>query len=314
MTSYPIIDHALTGNGGWAMAPAKVNLWLEVLRRRDDGFHEIETLIAAIDLCDRIDVEVSGEIDRLSVVGIDVPASDENLVMQALHQARQTREIPPLQIQLTKNIPPRTGLGGGSSDAAAMLVLLTALYPAPGGREELHRQAAAIGSDVPFFCGMGPALATGRGEILEAVEQPFLGGDRAFFNLIFPEIGLETSAVYASLSEHLTSGASHRNFPAGAFREKTAWVHSLHNRLLDGARRIEPCIDEIARALECVSPGRWTMTGSGSCFIVAATDRAGSADDAEILRLHFCGAAQGAPRSGVPAVEIKTVSLLVPTC
>ncbi len=314
MTSYPIIDHALTGNGGWAMAPAKVNLWLEVLRRRDDGFHEIETLIAAIDLCDRIDVEVSGEIDRLSVVGIDVPASDENLVMQALHQARQTREIPPLQIQLTKNIPPRTGLGGGSSDAAAMLVLLTALYPAPGGREELHRQAAAIGSDVPFFCGMGPALATGRGEILEAVEQPFLGGDRAFFNLIFPEIGLETSAVYASLSEHLTSGASHRNFPAGAFREKTAWVHSLHNRLLDGARRIEPCIDEIARALECVSPGRWTMTGSGSCFIVAATDRAGSADDAEILRLHFRGDDKGARRICPPPVEIMTVSILVPIC
>ncbi|MGE4602778.1 MAG: 4-(cytidine 5'-diphospho)-2-C-methyl-D-erythritol kinase [Planctomycetota bacterium] len=314
MTPYPLIEHGLEANGGWAFAPAKVNLWLEVLRRREDGFHDIETLIAPIDLRDRLDVQVSGESDKLTVIGIDVPSTQDNLVMRALQAARQMRKIPPLQIQLTKKIPPRTGLGGGSSDAAAMLVLLAALFPAPPGREELHQQAADIGSDVPFFFGMGPALATGRGEILEAVEQPFLGGDRAFFNLIFPEIGLETSAVYASLSDHLTSDDSHRNFPAGAFQEKTAWVHSLHNRLLDGARRIEPCIDEIARALECVSPGRWTMTGSGSCFIVAATDRAGSADDAEILRLHFRGDDKGARRICPPPVEIMTVSILAPIC
>ena len=312
MNRYPLIEHGLEATGGWAWAAAKVNLWLEVLSRREDGFHEVETLLAPIALCDRLEVTVSGAADRLSVKGIDVPTSADNLVLKALHSARQTRSIPPLQIQLTKKIPPRTGLGGGSSDAAAMLVLLDALFPAPGGRQELQQQGALIGSDVPFFFGSGPALATGRGEIIEPFSGPFLGGDPVCFHLIFPEIGLETSAVYAALSEHLTSGDSHRNFPVGSFQERAAWVHSLHNRLLDGARRIEPCMSEIAATLELVSPGRWTMTGSGSCFIVAALDPANLAEDAEILRLQFLEVAGSGATSGPPQVKIVAVPLLTP--
>ena len=91
MNRYPLIEHGLEAAGGWAWAAAKINLWLEVLNRREDGFHEVVTLLAPIALCDRLEVTVSGAADRLSVKGIDVPTSADNLVLKALHSARQTR-------------------------------------------------------------------------------------------------------------------------------------------------------------------------------------------------------------------------------
>ncbi|MGE4619935.1 MAG: 4-(cytidine 5'-diphospho)-2-C-methyl-D-erythritol kinase [Planctomycetota bacterium] len=310
MTRYPLIELGLTSEGGWARAPAKVNLWLEVLGRRDDGFHEIETLMAPIDLCDRLELRQVGETDQMIVAGLDIPGTDENIVLKALRQARQTRTIPPLQIHLTKGIPARAGLGGGSSDAAAMLVLLDALFPAPGNQLELHQQAALLGSDVPFFLGQGAALATGRGEILKPISGPFLGGDGAFFNLIVPQMGLETPAVYTALSELLTYSDSHRNFPVGNFQESKVWLDSLYNRLLDGARRLDPRVNQIVAILEPLFAGRWTMTGSGSCFFVGATDRTSSVKDAEILRCRFSEATAGQP--GPPPAEILTVPLLSP--
>ncbi|MEC9476659.1 MAG: 4-(cytidine 5'-diphospho)-2-C-methyl-D-erythritol kinase [Planctomycetota bacterium] len=312
MSRYRLIEYGLEGDSGWALAPAKINLWLEVLERRDDGFHEVKTLLAPIAFWDRLEIKSGGDADCLTVEGIEVPTSAENLVMKALTRARQTRPIPHLQVHLVKKIPPKSGLGGGSSDAAAMLVLLDALFPAPGGRQELQRQAAAIGSDVPFFLGDGPAVATGRGEKIEAFCGPFLGGDRVFFNLVFPEIGLKTPEVYAALSEHLTSGASQCNFSVGSFQEKLVWMQCLHNRLLDGARRVEPRMKELAAILESLFPGSWSMTGSGSCFIVPAADEPRAVMAAEILRSRFHGVTTSAGRPGPPPVEIMTVPLLTP--
>ncbi|MEE2857800.1 MAG: 4-(cytidine 5'-diphospho)-2-C-methyl-D-erythritol kinase [Planctomycetota bacterium] len=284
MNCYPLIKRQVEAGFASASAPAKINLWLEVLKRRTDGFHEVETLMAPITLFDRLNVRVEGDRDSLEVLGDGAPSNDENLVMQALQLARQSRSIPSLAIQLTKNIPSRAGLGGGSSDAAAMLVLLDELFEAPGGRDELKRQAALLGSDVCFFLGSGSAFATGRGEQLHDAPQPFLGGDQAHFILWVPEIGVDTTAAYASLSEHLTSGDSHRNFRECDFMEKSVWVGSLHNRLLDGVRRIEPALHEVANFLDRWHPGRWTMTGSGSCFIIAAPDQGVAKEEVQLLR------------------------------
>lgn len=312
MISPRLIEYGLEADGGWAETPAKINLWLEVLGRREDGFHEVETLMAPVTLFDRLEIKCTGETDGLTVEGIEVPTCEDNLVLQVLKLARGTRKIPPVQVHLTKRIPPRTGLGGGSSDAAAMLLLLDAIFPEPGGIQELKKQGASIGTDVPFFLGEGPAFATGRGEKIRPFSGPFLGGDPASFQLIFPEMGLRTPEVYAALSEDLTSGDSYRNFPLGSFQESSVWVHSLYNRLLEGARRIEPYVDELVRSLELLAPGRWAMTGSGSCFVVASMDETSSTRDAEILKVHFHEVAESAGRSGPPPVEIKTVSLLTP--
>jgi 4-diphosphocytidyl-2-C-methyl-D-erythritol kinase len=288
---YPLIERKVEETSASASAPAKINLWLEVLHRRADGFHEVETLLAPISLFDRLHIQIEGDQDNLEVMGEGAPSNDENLVMQALQLARQTRSIPPLAIQLTKNIPSRAGLGGGSSDAAAMLVLLDELFEAPGGRDELKQQAALLGSDVPFFLGSGSAFATGRGEQLHDAPQPFLGGDEAHFILWIPEIGVDTAAAYASLSGHLTSGDSHRKFRECDFMEKSVWVGSLHNRLLDGVRRIEPALHEVANFLDRWHPGRWTMTGSGSGFIIAAPDQEVAKEEVQSLRsrlVEFC--------------------------
>ncbi len=307
MTRYPLIQRSITTDGAVASAPAKLNLWLEVLHRRPDAFHEIETLMVPVGLFDRLEIRVRGDLDHLQVVGGDAPSNRDNLVMKALDQARTTRSIPPLEIILEKVIPSRAGLGGGSSDGAAMLVLLDTLFSAPGGGSEVVAQAANLGSDVPFFLGSGAALARGRGERLSPAPEPLLGGDRAHFNLLLPDIGVDTATAYASLSDYLTSADSHRNFQVCDFIEKSAWTGSMYNRLLDGVRQIEPSLDEIAILLNRVFPGRWTMTGSGSCFVVAAPDQSMARRDAALLRANLDELGKGS--SGLCPLEILEVPL-----
>ena len=326
MNRYPLIQRQVQEQQGTASPPAKLNLWLEVFERRSDGFHEIESLMVPISLFDRLtigvacakdDASTSVEQDRLQVIGSGAPETADNLVMQALALARTTRSIPPLAIELIKRIPSRAGLGGGSSDAAAMLVLLDDLFKAPGGVEEVHSHAQQLGSDVTFFLGSGAAVAFGRGEKLRNAPQPLLGGDLAHFVLLIPEIGIDTRAAYASLSQHLTSGDSRSTFQGCDFVEKSDWVGFLHNRLLDGVRRIEPTLDQIANFLERVHPGRWSMTGSGSCFIVAATGRTEAEEETSLLRSHLRDWADGTghlvtEKSGSVAIKILEVPMWIP--
>ncbi|MDE0960448.1 MAG: 4-(cytidine 5'-diphospho)-2-C-methyl-D-erythritol kinase [Planctomycetota bacterium] len=326
MNRYPLLERQVLEQSGSAKAPAKLNLWLEVFERRPDGFHEIESLMVPIALFDILSIRVacaddsgslSGGRDQLRVIGPGAPETADNLVMQALALARDTRPIPALEIELIKKIPSRAGLGGGSSDAAAMLVLLDDLFEAPGGPRELRHHAQQLGSDVPFFLGSGAAVASGRGDILREAPQPLLGGDMAHFVLLIPEPGVDTRAAYASLSPHLTSGVSRSTFQECNFVEKSDWVGSLHNRLLDGVRRIEPALNQIADFLERVHPGRWSMTGSGSCFIVAASGQAEAEEESSRLRSHLAGWADGigylvTEKSKSVAAKVLVVPMWIP--
>ena len=153
-------------------APAKVNLWLRVLAREESGFHGLETLLCAIDVCDRVRVERVGHEVTLEVSGaIDTGAPGQNLALRAarLALAALGRERDGLHVRLEKRIPAAAGLGGGSSDAAAVLRGVARLY---GGlpRERLLQLGIELGSDVPFFlCGSPLALAWSRGERLLAL-------------------------------------------------------------------------------------------------------------------------------------------------
>ena len=175
-------------------APAKINLSLRVLRRRDDGFHEIETLMAPIAIRDTL------EIERRNGGGIEfacsdstLPADGTNLVVRAAAAFGATAGTEPhVRIFLKMEIPHGAGLGGGSSDAAATLLALDAIFETRLPQTELTRIAAEIGSDVPFFLARSAAWCRGRGEIVEPCALPH----SLPLLLIKPPFGVPTPWAY----------------------------------------------------------------------------------------------------------------------
>jgi 4-diphosphocytidyl-2-C-methyl-D-erythritol kinase len=189
--------------------PAKVNLHLEVLGKRPDGFHELRTVFQAIDLWDVLEGEPDGDLS-LTCDDPSLPCDATNLVLRA---ARALRERlgpgPGARLHLSKGIPAGGGLGGGSSDAAGALLLLNRLWTGGLGRQELATLAAGIGSDCPFFLWGGTALGTGRGEWIEPMP-PMPARDLV---LGFPPFGISTAEVYARLAA-LTPPAAGVTVPA----------------------------------------------------------------------------------------------------
>ena len=176
-------------------APAKINLSFKILGRREDGFHEIETLMAPISLCDLLRIEPNDAGNGIAFSCDDpmVPTGEENLVVKAARRFFQEMgQEPQVRITLRKKIPHGAGLGGGSSDAASTLLGLNQLCGAPLAFARLTTLAAEIGSDVPFFLAHGPARCRGRGEIVEVVgELPKLS-----LLLLKPQFGVPTPWAY----------------------------------------------------------------------------------------------------------------------
>ena len=176
--------------------PAKINLGLRVLRRREDGFHEIVTLFQAIDLWDELSA-VDDDALSLTVEGEPAPSDDTNLVVRAARLLGTGRGA---RLRLVKRIPVGAGLGGGSSDAAGALVLLSRLWGLSLDGRALAALGAELGSDVSFFLAGGTAIGTGRGERIEPLppigQRPVLLGH--------PPFALATAAVYAALGAALT--------------------------------------------------------------------------------------------------------------
>ena len=154
-------------------APAKINLSLRVVGRREDGFHDIDTVVVKLPgLADELVISES-ESFSFTCDTPGVPTDDSNLVVKALHAFETAAGITcTLSISLKKTIPHGAGLGGGSSDAAMTLKALNEIYGAPLGPDELHSIAASLGSDIPLFLMDGAVRCTGRGEILEPVPSP----------------------------------------------------------------------------------------------------------------------------------------------
>jgi 4-diphosphocytidyl-2-C-methyl-D-erythritol kinase len=155
------------------LAPAKINLSLKILGRRNDGFHELETLIAPISLYDeiRLDKGRPGKGIEFRCNDPSVPQDDDNLVVRAAKAFFETTKIEPaISIELKKKIPHGAGLGGGSSDAASVLLALNELFDAKRSAEVLAEMAAPIGSDVPFFLFQSAALCKGHGEVVTRIK------------------------------------------------------------------------------------------------------------------------------------------------
>lgn len=171
--------------------PAKVNRFLSVGPRDPSGFHSIRTLYEAVDLCDEMQIAPGGR----DVVHCDCEVEGENTVTKALRLVREIVEVPPLEITIHKGIPPRSGLGGGSSDAAGLLRVLRRWNPEGFSPTTTHDIACAVGKDVPFFLVGGRALAEGYGEVLTPLED----GERRWLVIARPRIGVDTATAFSRL-------------------------------------------------------------------------------------------------------------------
>jgi 4-diphosphocytidyl-2-C-methyl-D-erythritol kinase len=259
---------------GWAvLAPAKLNLYLEVLGRRDDGFHEVETLVAPVRLYDEVRLRKSAAGFHLTLsepryVGDAVPSDASNLVVRAVRLlAERAGYDGAATIHLLKRIPAMAGLGGGSSDAAAALVAANAAWQLGWSVDRLTAVAAELGSDVPFFLVRGAAVCRGRGDRVESVEVP--AGLPCV--IVQPSAGLSTAEVYSHLVPSQTyaheSGARLNRLiqilRAGDWRGLS---YRMCNRLQAAAAQLSPWVHRLVEAFSRLPFIAHQLTGSGSAY------------------------------------------------
>jgi len=181
-------------------SPCKVNLLLNILGKRADGFHELETIMQPVGLSDEIHFERSGSGIHLSCSEPSLPVDAKNLVYRAAASFLSAAKISEgIKIHLEKKIPLAAGLGGGSGNAATTLLALNELFDRPLSGAKLRELAASLGSDIPFFLQAKPALATGRGDQIQPLED-FPALHRKAFLLIHPGFGISTPWAYQNLA------------------------------------------------------------------------------------------------------------------
>lgn len=261
-------------------APGKLNLFLEVLGRRQDGFHELETLMISVRLYDllRFTPASAGclelECSSLSRSTATIPAGEQNLVMRAA-RLLQTECAPRqgVRIWLDKRIPAEAGMGGGSSDAAATLVALNLLWNLGLDSAALHALAARLGSDVNFFLDSAPAaVCTGRGEQIAPIP---LGG-RFHFVVVKPPSGLSTKRVFQAWSDNPDRPACGIQDAAQAASRGGSRQLSrvLYNSLEVSARRLNDDVAWWLNRLRDMDVWGSGMTGSGSaCYAMCRSAR-----------------------------------------
>jgi 4-diphosphocytidyl-2-C-methyl-D-erythritol kinase len=217
-------------------SPCKVNLILNILGRRPDGYHELETVMQPVNLCDAMTFERAGSGLQLTCSHPELPVDSKNLVHRAATAFFATAKITDgVRIHLQKNLPLAGGIGGGSANAAVTFTALNELFGSPLPRTKLHELAAALGSDVPFFLYDRPALATGRGEKIQTLENfPALNG-KAFF-LVHPGFGISTPWSYQNLArfpkdQNGTAGRAQQLVAALQSQDWPAIVAGVYNSL-----------------------------------------------------------------------------------
>jgi 4-diphosphocytidyl-2-C-methyl-D-erythritol kinase len=228
-------------------ARAKLNLDLAILGRRGDGFHDVRTTLQAIDLHDLVTLTPAQQT-TLTMSGLPITNPRENSILKALaaieHAAGHSL---PTRIHLHKRIPPGSGMGGASSDAAATLRALANLHHVTA---DLHTIATTLGADVPFFLAGGTAIAEQRGDHLTPIlTQP------QWFAIAWPGVELPTPDVYRAWDD-----VQHNPGAGDA------------NQLTQAAMTIEPGLKDFANALNSDKNRQWQMTGSGSAFFLRCAD------------------------------------------
>ena len=258
-------------------SPAKLNLFLEVLGKRSDGFHEIETLISAVNIYDTIHFTATPtpeiDFDSRWCAGMDssamppLPPGQQNLVVRALEELRrQANRSLGARVRLIKRIPMEAGMGGGSSNAAATLWAGNLVWRLGMAHAQLRQIAAGLGSDVPFFLSGSPAICRGRGEEITPLRP--LGHQH--FVIAKPNIGLSTAAVYAACR------IPREPVPCEPGR--------LFNRLQDAALELSTEVSWVRDRFDEMQLRHHQLTGSGAAYFGVCSTRKQALQTAARLR------------------------------
>ena len=260
-----------------AQAPAKVNLHLEVLRLRHDGYHEVETVMQAVEIFDELEITLVEEypggaptIELEVEDGPSIPADETNLCWRAAARfCKQTGRSGHLVMHLKKGIPAAAGLGGGSSDAAAVLLACDRLFGTRLDPQDLEEMGTALGADVPFFIRGGTQLGRGIGATLTPLP-PIRTGQ---FLIVKPDLDLSTADVYGNLKMGLTVNASKASIgvikPILARFPQTTWPG--FNRLEEAVLPQQPLLQRLVFQLRETAPVAM-LSGSGSAVVAVFRD------------------------------------------
>lgn len=253
-------------------APAKVNLTLEVLRRRPDGYHEVATIFQAVGLWDDLVLEEAEALSfRCSVPELE--GSDNLVVKAAKMLASEAGSKRGADISLSKHIPVAGGLGGGSADAAAALVGLNTLWELGLSHERLSVLAARLGSDVPFFLSGGTGIATGRGELVTSLPSV----RPAWLVVLAPDVTLprKTASLYGALTTaDYADGRATEQAVARLTRGAALDAAMLVNTFERVAYRVFPSLASFADAMRAAEAERVHLAGSGPSLFTLAPDEA----------------------------------------
>ncbi len=260
-------------------APAKINLCLHVLGRLENGYHELAMAMQRVDLCDDIQIEVGGAAGiRVICSGIELASDEENIAAKAARLFLEKTKIDiGVDIQITKRIPVAAGLGGGSSDAATVLLGLSELLKVGLNYNQLKEMGSSLGADVPFFIFKQPAWATGIGTRL--ISLPVL--PKVAYLLINPGIAVSTAEVYRSLE--LTKGGELANLPRFSVVTRDDLCTALHNDLESVTLKRFPLIAEIKQRLLDQGALGALMSGSGATVFGVYPDFVAASRAGEVL-------------------------------
>lgn len=236
---------------------AKINLGLYITSRRSDGFHEIQSCMYPIPLCDALEIQISKK-NRFESSGISIPGSpDENLILKAYRLLKKDfPDLPPISVHLHKHIPIGAGLGGGSADAAFALKSMNTLFELYLEDWILEDYAAQLGSDCPFFISNRPKLVTGRGELMQDSKLDLSG---KWILLIYPSIHIGTKEAYAGVTPKPTP-----NNLEECLEKQLEWKSCLKNDFEESIFANHPEIDDLKTQLYAAGAFYAAMSGSGS--------------------------------------------------
>ena len=273
-------------------SPCKVNLLLNILGRRPDGFHELETVFYPIHVFDHLTFEKAADRVQLSCNTPELPTDSQNLVYRAAQSFLTAAGIPEgVTIHLEKRIPLAAGLGGGSGNAATTLMGMNELFGNPLDDGQLHSLAAALGSDVAFFLQDKPALATGRGEQVQSLDR-FPAMNDAFVLLIHPGFGISTAWAYQQLAYFPDAlngrrGRAQRLVSLLQTADLAAAGKEFYNSLEAPALRKYPLLILFQEFLRNNGAAVALMSGSGSTTFALIKGKAATENLMERFKEHF---------------------------
>jgi 4-diphosphocytidyl-2-C-methyl-D-erythritol kinase len=239
--------------------PAKINLGLRIVRKRADGYHDLETGLLPVPWRDALEV-IESDAFSFQTSGLPIPGhAESNLCVQAYHLLQQDFDLPPAAVHLHKIIPMGAGLGGGSSDAASMLMLLNGLFELSLATSALQAYAARLGSDCPFFIDPRPRLATGTGTTLEDLSLDLSGKQLV---IVYPNVAVSTADAYARAVPRLPN-SDLRDLLAQPLEN---WKDQVVNDFEVGVFQQHPALADIKGQLYGAGAVYASLSGSGSAL------------------------------------------------